>query len=313
MIYLFFGPDKFSQKAEINLIAQKAGSHVERLEAADFEAVFQKLLETDLFSQSFVFVLQNAIAKLDLDKQLQKLAAGPNTIVFVEDKLDKRTKQTQSLLKNKAIKAVEFVAPSGPALVSWIQTQTQQLGANIEPEAIELLVTYLATKDQNERDLNQLYNELAKLAAYAAGRPITANDVKELVTRTYDTEIWDIINAVAEKKTREIFQSLENFFKQADSTDEKTKVIQLAALLSDQFRNILLAKSFLEQNVSESEILKQTSWKPGRLFIMKRLAKNFETAKILQVLSKLEHLDLELKTSSTPPRVTLELIAAQMV
>jgi hypothetical protein len=43
---------------------------------------------------------------------------------------------------------------------------------------------------------------------------------------------------------------------------------------------------------------------------MKKLALNFDPKKVLEVLSKLESLDLELKTSTTPPRVILDLIIA---
>lgn len=313
MIYLFFGPDNFSIQAEINLITEKAKAPVEYIDGGDFEATFLKLLETDLFSKSKVFVLKNIIDKLDLDKQLKKLTESPLTLIFWENKLDKRTKQTKDLLKNKTIKAVEFIAPSGAALKAWVISQVKNFQGDIEQTAAEFLASSQGTKDRSDTDLNQLYNEIKKLLAYSAGKTITTEMVKNLVTKNYETEIWDIINAVAEKRTSEVFKGLQGFFNLADSSDEKAKVIQLNALLADQFRNILLVKSFTSQNIPETEILQQTGWKPGRLFIMKKLAKNFQAEKILAILTKLEHLDLELKTTNTPARVTLELIAVQMV
>jgi DNA polymerase III delta subunit len=101
---------------------------------------------------------------------------------------------------------------------------------------------------------------------------------------------------------------LQNF----TGADEKTAIIQLNALLSEQFRSIAVAQNFLEEGTSDEQALAQTSWKPGRLFIMKKTAGRFAQKKVLDFLKKLEHLDEELKTSSTPPRVLLDLIVAQL-
>ncbi|MCL5009174.1 MAG: hypothetical protein M1400_02420, partial [Patescibacteria group bacterium] len=59
--------------------------------------------------------------------------------------------------------------------------------------------------------------------------------------------------------------------------------------------------------------LEITGWKPGRLFVVKKIASRFAAPKVWQTLFKLEALDTELKTSSTPPRVLLDLILSQLL
>jgi len=59
-------------------------------------------------------------------------------------------------------------------------------------------------------------------------------------------------------------------------------------------------------------LIKKSGWKSGRVYIMKKIASRFSSAKILETMKKLEALDEELKTSQTPPRVLLDMIVAQM-
>jgi DNA polymerase III delta subunit len=104
---------------------------------------------------------------------------------------------------------------------------------------------------------------------------------------------------------------IEQFYSD-DSSDDKAKSIQLNALLAEQFRNILMIQDFQKQRIPDAVILSKTGWKSGRLFVIKKLASKFKTAQLMSVLNKLEHLDIELKTSGIPGQVILQLITAQL-
>ena len=95
--------------------------------------------------------------------------------------------------------------------------------------------------------------------------------------------------------------------------DTATKLLQLVALLAEQFRSLLLVKSCLEQRMPDKVVLEQTKWSSGRLFMAKKNAARFSTGVLRDVLQKLEFLDIEAKTSVAPTRVILDLILSQVV
>jgi len=74
----------------------------------------------------------------------------------------------------------------------------------------------------------------------------------------------------------------------------------------------LLVQDFLARRVPDQEILKQTAWKSGRLFVMKKLAGKFKPGQLISILDKLERLDIETKTTTTPGQTILQLILAQL-
>jgi len=161
-------------------------------------------------------------------------------------------------------------------------------------------------------NLNQLDNELQKLIAYADGKPIDRGMVDVLVRKNTDVETWDIINALGDRNMKQAFLALEQFYANDTAGDDKAKTIQLNALLADQFRSILLAQDFVSQRAPDAVVLEKTGWKSGRLFVMKKLAGKFKPGQLLGALDKLERLDIELKSTTTPGQVILQLIAAQL-
>ena len=122
----------------------------------------------------------------------------------------------------------------------------------------------------------------------------------------------EIANAIADNHRQEAMALVSRFLKQTAGADQKARTIQLCALLAEQFRNLAALQDFLARRVPETKILEATGWKPGRLFVLKKIVVRFPPDKIWQTLNKLEALDEELKTSSTPPRVLLDLILSQL-
>jgi DNA polymerase III delta subunit len=121
------------------------------------------------------------------------------------------------------------------------------------------------------------------------------------------SDVFEILNAVSNKNIKSAIISLEQFFKQG-SEDEKSKAIHFSAVLSEQLRNALLIQSALANKLSEAQISSETGWKEGRVYMIKRLAQKISRTQIQDCLSKLEHLDVELKTSTAPPRIFIDLI-----
>ena len=324
MLTLLLGPDNFSKREYAKNLATADKIAAEVL-AQPAELPVGELASQDLFSAKKVFLVIDGL-KLLKEENLPQLISSKNQILFLEEKVDKRIKFNKDLLANKNITVKDFPLPHSRELNDWIQNRANTLGAKISTSAIEALAVRLGRDNGKETrfggkivDVQEVYNlwqaesEIQKLMAFAAGKEISAEDVHNLTAENQEVDVFDLTNAIADNKKQEAMQLLHLFLKEQTGSDEKGAVIQLNALLSEQFRNVAAVQDFMSRKTEEADILEKTGWKSGRLFIMKKVAARFTPKKVLEFLTKLEALDLELKTSSTPPRVLLDLIIAQLL
>ncbi len=317
MLYLYLGKDTFSKTRALQGLKDTLSADISRISSADGVLNLSELLEPTLFGSARIFVLENLIGQLDVESDAARLAKSPHAIILWEDSLDKRKKSTTQWLKHPDIKVEEFDPPQGNELNTWLSHRAKELEVDLDKAVVDYLLQMVLPPPSTNRfaeltvDLWQIDGELRKLAAYAAGQPITKKIVDDLVTKNTEIEAWDITNALADRNLPQAFLAMEQFFNN-DSLDEKAKTIQLNSMLADQFRNILLVQDFVARKIPDTVILEHTAWKSGRLFIMKKLANKFQMQQLVSILDKLERLDIELKTTTTPGQTILQLILVQL-
>jgi DNA polymerase III delta subunit len=321
MLYLLHGSDDYSRSQYIHQLVSRTGLPRVDYSTENAPRSVDDLQVQDLFSGGQVIVLEGVAAKLLALDVIESLAKSANHIVFVETDLDRRTKVAKDLLADKRVQSQEFAVPGPEQLPKWVSERARELGAKIDDAATRFLLQRLGYIDPvggltmalREPSLLRLSQELSKLATYAADKSITVEMVRELVTDDRQVLTLSIADSLGRKNRKELYELLEGYYSDSGSEDETSRTLALVGLLADQFRSQLLVKDAVERRVPENQILSQTGWKSGRLFVVKRLAGNFTNQQLRDALSKLESLDIELKSTTTPPRVVLELILAQMV
>lgn len=325
MLYLLLGPDGFSKKEYIkDLSAEKKAETVYFNDEENLPAL-EDLTQQDLFSLPKAFVLKNLLGKFVSPGDAEKFIASKNYIFFLEAKLDKRSSENKKLLANKNAIVKQFDLPHGAKLNAWIEQRTKFYNGQISSAAVETLATALGRDEAKETkfggkvvEVEEVYNlwqadsELQKLLAFANGKEITPAEVKELVVQNGEVDVFDLTNAIADNQKQKAWELLAGFLSGKTGADEKGAIIQLNALLAEQFRNVAAVQDFLANKKTEAQILELTGWKSGRLFVIKKIAGKFSAKKVLDFLKKLSALDEEIKTSSTPPRVLLDLIISQL-
>jgi DNA polymerase III delta subunit len=313
MITLLLGTDGLAKKQYIAGQAKISGSEVvtftENTDLPDVASLF----EPQLFGAPKAVVLDHIWKQLEPEKLLEQLGNNAPAMLFIiEDSLDKRKKVNQEFLKDKRVQVVELNAPVGTAAAGqWIADYCKQQGIKIDTAASSALAQSLLTDEDDSLDVARAQNELRKLATYASGKPITAEMVHLLVEPTSGVDTFELLNAIATKNKPQALALLENYFA-TETTDEKTTAIKVTALLADQFRSLQIALDAAGRRLPDQAVLEMTGWKSGRLFIMKKLSRNFTAPQVRQALGKLESLDRELKSSTLPPHVVLDLIIADM-
>ncbi|MCL5775151.1 MAG: hypothetical protein M1333_02985 [Patescibacteria group bacterium] len=245
---------------------------------------------------------------------------------MLEEKLDKRGGLVKKMIGYPGIRIEQFDLPHLRKYDDWIQKRAKLLGGAFSIPAAEALAKKLGRDDFEETKIQgkvietkevfslwQTDAEIRKLLSLASGREVAPEDVENLVHAEVEVDSIAIANAIADNDREKALALVENFLRESAGADQKAGVIQLSALLSEQFRNLAIVQDLASRRMPEAEILEKTGWKPGRLFVMKKIASRFPAQKVWQTLAKLEALDTELKTSSTPPRVLLDLILSQLL
>ena len=323
MLYILLGENDYGKQEFINSLAAQKKAEILNYHAEDDRISPAEILQNDLFSKPKVFIFHGFVP--DYFLALAENQTSKNDVAVLIGSLDKRKKENKELLENKAIKLEQFDLPHGLELNAWLIKRVSDLDGRIDRAAAEELAVRLGRDNAKETkvggrviSVQEVFNlhladsEIRKLLAYSQNKMISPESVKELVSENGEVEVFDLTNALGEGDKLRSVSLMHRFLKDLSFVDEKSAVIQLNALLSEQFRNIYMVQNFLEQKVSEDKILEQTGWKSGRLFIMKKMAGKYPSLKIRETLSKLQSLDQELKTSQTPPRVLLDLIIAQL-
>ena len=311
MITLLLGSDTLAKKLHIKQAAEKAGAEVETFTDSSVLPAFGSMFEQQLFGAPKIVVLDHTWKKLDSEDLLEKV--GDNaTLYIIEDSLDKRVKANQTFLKDKRVTVIELNSPMGSRdAVEWVSQFAKDHEINIEPAASMALVKILLPDEEASLNVVRAQSELMKLKAYANGEAVTTEMVALLIEAESSVDVFALLNAIATKNKKLAVQLLETFFA-TETTDEKSTAIKFAGLLADQFRSLVIVLDADQRHMSDAAILEMTAWKSGRLYILKKLSRNFTIPKLKIALGKLENLDRELKTGTMPPHVVLDLIVADM-
>jgi len=317
MIYLLVGEDDFSKQNFIKELykpgVEVQSRDVERLPSAE------ELSSNDLFGSKKLWILRNCVDALERDTWLTKVSASPHIILLVEEKLDRRKTATKAWLTDKRLTLKEFFVPESAELSKWVTDHAQSLGLSWTQDLSTHLLDRLGFVDTGrfgegtKPDLWLIHHELEKIKTYSADEPPTKETINNLVPQNAEAHVFSILDALAAKQSRDVTNLLSNYFSGQDGTDEKAKAIALTAVLAEQFRSILLVLAASVERVSDQKLLADTGWKSGRLFVVRKNASRFAPAKVKDLLQKLSFLDTELKSSSTPPRVLLDLILAPLL
>ncbi len=98
--------------------------------------------------------------------------------------------------------ALVFDVPKGRELPGFVRREAERLGARLEPDGLRRLIELVGEQPQ------ALVTELDKLATYAAGEPIDARLVDELVFTDGAVTGWALTDALSARDRRALFRTL---------------------------------------------------------------------------------------------------------
>jgi len=324
MIIFLHGPDTFRSRQKLKRLKDKFKEEVdksglnlaildgEKLEISEFETAIST---PPFLAKKRMVVVENLIKKsrkLKIHNEILELLKKNNLddiiLIFWEaDIAETKRKAKTTKSKNKALlqklkneKYVqEFQLFNLNAAKKWVTDEIKNRGGAISLSAVNLLVDFVGN------DIWQLNSEIDKLIAYAKNREITNDDIQKSVKTKLDDDIFKLTDAIGRKDKATALKLI------SDQLTTGTAPTELLSKIVWQFRNLLLIKSFMEEN-GPAYPAQQLAFQVGlHPFVVKKTlaqSENYTLAGLKQIYSKTLKIDHKIKTSRVDPEVLFDLL-----
>ena len=124
-----------------------------------------------------------------------KVMPDTTAMIFVESEVDKRNKLYKAVQSQG--RAVELGRQDETMLIRWIASNMKREGKNVSENTIRYLLAKIGT------DMENIQKELEKLLCYTLDKDIiTIEDVEAICTTQITNQIFDMVNAVADKQQK---------------------------------------------------------------------------------------------------------------
>ncbi len=261
----------------------------------------------------------NSAAHKEAARLLEGLGQLPEScdLVFLEKGVDKRRhlwkgftlEETagkrkipglEAQIKEGTIRLETLATPDVRSLPGWIQRQAKAKGMALEGRAVQMLADFVGP------NLRQLDNELDKLAAYAAGRRITPEDVQLLVSDASEALIWDLTDALSQRNGRKAMRSLHELRR------NDANPFYLLTMIARQFRILIKVKEATAgRRGNEYDIARQVNEKPYPVKKAMQQSGRFALPELDAILDRLLEADYAMKTGADPD-TTIDVLVAEL-
>lgn len=224
----------------------------------------------------------------------------PSTaLVFVDGGISNRNPVLQMLSPLAQVRP--FPQLPQREVAGWIQDRARRQDVAISPAAVRLLATLVGN------DLWALWQELNKLALYAAGRQIEEDEVRALTVAAREVSVFPVVDAVVEGRPDQALRLLEHLL------DQGSAAPYVLAMLTRQYRNLLLATEMLSQRRPAREIGERlgisSQFALGKVV---EQARRYPPARLAASYRRLLEADASIKTGVHREELALELLVEDL-
>ncbi len=234
----------------------------------------------------------------DMDSLLTYLEHPEPTTVIVflatTGKLDSRKKVVKTLKKVAEVVSLEAIGEH--QIKQLVETDLQNNGFQMQPEAFSKLL------QRTGSDLSLIMNELPKLkmASYDS-KQISVDVVQELVTKSLDQNVFDLVNDVMSKH----IDAALSLYRQLILTKEEP--LRINAVLVSQFRLLIQTKILVKNGYSQGSIASTLKVHPYRVKLAMQSTRRLKLNDLKRAYLGLIDIEKSLKSSTKDPETLFEL------
>jgi DNA polymerase-3 subunit delta len=313
-IYLLYGEEQYIMNEKINnIISKYIDSNVDNIATKYdlYETNISDVLEDasmpSLLSPIKIIICYNTFfltsnsKKTDFEHNIDNLMKyinnpNPNTILILtaNDDIDERKKIVKEL-KDKS-EVYPCLKVNDYDLDNIVKQEFAKDGYEIDHNNI---IYFL---DKVGSNLTRIHNEISKLKMYKQNdKVINKEDILELVPKTVEENIFDLIDATVSNNKEKIFSIYNELI---NLGEEPIKII---VLLANQFRIIYQTKVLYKKGYTEKDIADILGIHPYRIKLAFQKGRSFDEKVLLNYLKELAELDIDIKTGNIDKNIGLEL------
>jgi DNA polymerase III delta subunit len=208
-------------------------------------------------------------------------------------------------VKARGGEAVERLAPRRGELQAWIRRHATELELAIEPRAAAVLAERIGgavaeTDVERGEQTRMADGELRKLATYAGGRPISAEDVELLVADTRPASLFAITNAIDRRDAARASTAVDR------ALADGQPVLRILGALQGRVSDLIVARDLAARGAAPTEITRRVG--RGNARMAERLveaARRYSDEELQRMLIGLFEADLAIKSNTMEPEPAL--------
>ncbi|MBQ2897876.1 MAG: DNA polymerase III subunit delta [Clostridia bacterium] len=309
-LYFFYGQEVYLSNFYVNALKNELIKNEEfnftRLFSDELERFQESVEAIPVFEENRMVLVSardfSAEIKEDSYRILEEMLEDMPTytyVVFVCSTI-KKTSKIYKLLSSKCTTCV-FESQKAPSLISWISNVFKKKGYEIDRDTSAYLLEFAGS------DMTKLLSETEKLAAYELKtRKITPQSIEAVVTRTIDSKVFELLDAVMYKKCDQAFEILNSLMR------EKEEPVYINGALMRNISSLLQYKILKAEGKSVSAISEKLSLRP---FVQKKYAefeKKFSEKFLQEMIDSCAKCDIGFKTGEMDGYTGLSLLIGQM-
>jgi DNA polymerase-3 subunit delta len=225
------------------------------------------------------------------------------TVLVLIDILKDREVSDGPLLKAlrdvKQAQIQKLDRPDQKAAAGWVQKRANSAGIKLAGGAAKALAEIVGN------DTWALASELAKLDAYAGGRPITPEDVLEMVAPARELPPWELLDPIADGKGATALRALRRMVSQKHP-------LAIAAVIQGTYRQLAIAREMLDGGASGREIGREIGLRDFPLEKLLDRASRYNLQVILGAYARMVRADSDIKRGVYDEQLSIELLVTDL-
>ncbi|NVB79393.1 MAG: DNA polymerase III subunit delta [Kofleriaceae bacterium] len=237
-------------------------------------------------AKRMVFVRDIGLLPADEAEPVISYLAKPNpstVLVAVTSKLDKRLKLFAQLSKKGFLHILDAPRQIGP----WVREEAKYRNVRMDPQAINRLI------DTVGNDLSRLSLAIEQLGLYAGDRPVSSDDVDELIADTRERSVFELTDAIGAADRPRALAAV------ASLCDQRESAVGVVVMLARHIRQLSLLHVMRTTNVPRPEWASRVGVPP---FVVDKLvaqARSYTPDALAQATQRLATADRALKGDIT--------------
>ena len=234
-VYLLYGEERFDLEQQLSKIKKEfknleMGVNYYVLNKENVDTLKDIIQSVTFFGTSKLIVIKDTGLKFDVES-LNEVEDDTTVVIIEGDSVDKRISEYKKI--SKIGNCMEFKQLDANKMCEYVKNTLARYGVNISNDTAMYFQEICGTSKSNN------VNELQKLVIYLSDKEkkiVTNEIIDKVCSRTLNAKIFDVLNLIVNRKTKEAIDSLN------DLLDQKESIVKVYIMLYKQIRTMYLIK-----------------------------------------------------------------------